>query len=119
MNKLIATAVAAISLAGVAYAEDMESTSVTTTTTEGAGTISAFTPGSALVVKSSAVDPINYRLGETVSYVTTTGEAIQPAEIRVGMPVTVHYKTVGSDRMVDRVVVNRTTTTTTTKEVDD
>jgi hypothetical protein len=83
-------------------------TQTTTTTTEATGTITEYTPGSAIVLKESS-GPMRYRFGKTVTYVTRSGKVLDEAtvksRIRVGAPVRVHYTGTGSNMVVDRVVV--------------
>ena len=80
----------------------------TTTTTEGTGTITEFTPGSAIVLRESS-GPVRYRFGKTVTYVTRSGrvldEATVKSKIRVGVPVRVHYAGTGTNMVVDRVIL--------------
>ena len=84
------------------------STTTTTTTTEGTGTITEFTPGSAIVLRESS-GPVRYRFGKTVTYVTRSGrvldEATVKSKIRVGVPVRVHYAGTGTNMVVDRVIL--------------
>ena len=84
------------------------STTTTTTTTEGTGTITEFTPGSAIVLRESS-GPVRYRFGKTVTYVTRGGrvmdEATVKSKIRVGVPVRVHYAGTGTNMVVDRVIL--------------
>src|SRR5213082_1997363 len=84
-------------------------TTTTTTTTEANGTISDYTPGSAIVLRESA-GPVRYRFGKTVTYVTRSGRVLDEdtvrSTIRVGVPVRVHYVGTGEERMVDRVIVD-------------
>jgi hypothetical protein len=49
-----------------------QTTTTRTTTTEGTGTITEFTPGSAIVLRESN-GPVRYRFGKTVTYVTRSG----------------------------------------------
>ena len=81
----------------------------TTTTTEGGGTITEFTPGSAIVLKETS-GPRRYRFGKTVTYVTKSGKTLDEdtvkTRIRVGVPVHVHYVGSGDEMMVDRVVLD-------------
>lgn len=92
------------------------STSVSTTsTTMGAGTVTTFTPGSAIIVKTEAADPVSYKLSEKVTYVTADGKVVQPAMIKAGVPVKVHYIEEGGHMVADRVIVEEKTTTTTTE----
>jgi hypothetical protein len=81
-------------------------TTTTTTTTEGTGTITEFTPGSAIVLRESS-GPVRYRFGKTVTYVTRSGRVLDEntvkTKIRVGVPVRVHYNGTGANMVVDRV----------------
>jgi hypothetical protein len=87
-----------------------QTTSTTTTTTEGTGTITQFTPGSAIVLKETN-GPVNYRFGKTVTYVTRSGKVLDPntarTKINVGAPVRVHYVGTGPNKVVDRVVLEQ------------
>ncbi len=100
----IALAVAA----PIAWAQTTSETT-TTTTTAGGGTITEFTPGSAIVLKESS-GPRHYRFGKTVTYVTKSGKTIDEetvkTRIKVGAPVHVHYVGEGDDMMVDRVILD-------------
>lgn len=101
---LIALVVAAASPAAFA-----QTAVTTTTTTMGTGTITEYTPGSALVVKETS-GPVTYRYGESVTYVTKKGRVLTADEVktrmRVGAPISVSYATEGSDRVVNRIEVD-------------
>jgi hypothetical protein len=92
MKKIILSIALAVA-APFAWAQVAETTT-TTTTTEGSGTITEFTPGSAIVLKESA-GPRHYRFGKSVTYVTRGGRTLDEAtvktKIRVGVPVRLHY----------------------------
>jgi hypothetical protein len=85
-----------------------QTTTTTTTTTEGTGTITEFTPGSAIVLRESS-GPVRYRFGKTVTYVTRSGRVLDEntvkTKIRVGVPVRVHYAGTGPNMVVDRVIL--------------
>jgi len=85
-------------------------TTTATTTTEANGTITEYTPGSAVVLRESS-GPVRYRFGKTVTYVTRSGrvldEATVKSKIRVGVPVRVHYSGIGPNMVVDRVIVEQ------------
>jgi hypothetical protein len=85
-----------------------QTTTTTTTTTEGSGTITEYTPGSAIVLREST-GPVRYRFGKTVTYVTRSGRVLDEntvrTRIRVGVPVRVHFVGTGENRMVDRVIL--------------
>ena len=83
-------------------------TTTTTTTTEANGTITEYTPGSAIVLKETT-GPMRYRFGRTVTYVTRSGRVLDEqtvrTKIKVGVPVQVHFTGTGANRMVDRVML--------------
>jgi hypothetical protein len=84
-------------------------TTTTTTTTDASGTITEYTPGSAIVLRESR-GPVSYRFGKTVTYVTRSGRVLDEdavrTRIKVGVPVRVHYVGTGDDMMVDRVILD-------------
>ncbi|MEY2492665.1 MAG: hypothetical protein QOH24_1616 [Verrucomicrobiota bacterium] len=106
--KKVLLSIALAAAAPFAWAQVSETTT-TTTTTEGNGTITEFTPGSAIVLKETS-GPRRYRFGKTVTYVTRGGKVLDEdavrTRIKVGAPVRVHYTGTGDDMMVDRVVVD-------------
>jgi hypothetical protein len=83
-------------------------TTQTTSTTEATGTITEYTPGSAIVLRESS-GPVSYRFGKTVTYVTRSGrvldEATVKSKVRVGVPVRVHCAGTGTNMVVDRVIL--------------
>src|SRR5436853_959795 len=85
-------------------------TTTTTTATEGTGTITQFTPGSAIVLKETS-GPVHYRFGKTVTYVTRSGKVLDQntvrTRIKVGVPVRVHYAGTGQNKVVDRVILEQ------------
>ena len=88
--------------------QPQRTTTTTTTTTEGTGTITEYTPGSAIVLRESS-GPRTYRFGKTVTYVTRSGKVLDEDTVRtrvkVGVPVRVHYVGTGTNIMVDRVIL--------------
>ena len=54
--------------------------------------------------------PRHYRFGKKVVYVTKSGKELDEdsvrTQVRVGVPVHVHYVGEGDDMMVDRVVLD-------------
>jgi hypothetical protein len=107
MKKMLLSIVLAF-VATFAWGQVSETTT-TTTTTEGSGTITEYTPGSAIVLKEST-GPRHYRFGKTVTYVTRSGRVLDAdtvrTRIKVGIPVRVHYSGTGDSMMVDRVIVD-------------
>ena len=85
-------------------------TTQTTTVTEANGTITQYTPGSAIVLRESN-GPVRYRFAKTTTYVTRSGKVLDQAmvkqKIRVGVPVQVHYIGTGPNMVVDRVILEQ------------
>src|SRR5436853_6960816 len=107
MKKVLLSMALAIA-APFAWAQVSETTT-TTTTTEGSGTITEYTPGSAIVLKESS-GPRSYHFGKTVTYVTRNGKVLDEdvvrTKVKVGVPVLVHYVGTGDNVMVDRVILD-------------
>ncbi|RYD83750.1 MAG: hypothetical protein EOP84_07385 [Verrucomicrobiaceae bacterium] len=110
--KKTAILLAAVLSIGTAVAADVE---VSTSTTTSGGTITEFTPGSAISVRTeSSTSPVRYVVGDSVTYVDEAGAPVSAEIIKSGVPVTVHYIKEGDRMVARRVVVKKTTTTTTT-----
>ena len=101
--------IALAAVAPFAWGQVSSTTTTTTTTTEGGGTITEFTPGSAIVLRESS-GPRHYRFGKTVTYVTRSGrtldEEMVKTRVKVGAPVHVHYVGEGDNMLVDRVILD-------------
>jgi hypothetical protein len=82
-------------------------TETTTTTTESTGTITEFTPGHHLFLKTEADQPVRYKFGKTVTYVNSDGKVIEASKIRKDSKVRVHYIKDGDDMLVDKVIVTQ------------
>jgi hypothetical protein len=107
MKKMLLSIALAL-VAPFAWAQ-VSQTTTTTTTTEANGTITEYTPGSAIVLRETS-GPVHYRFGKTVTYVTRSGRVLDEAavkeKIRVGVPVRVHYVGTAPDMTVDRVILD-------------
>jgi hypothetical protein len=105
MKKTILS-LAIATIASVALADEVRTTTSTTTST---GTVSEYAPGETFVVKESS-GPVKYRYGKSVTYVTKKGKTLSDDEVRtrikVGAPVHVHYGTEGTDRVISKVEVD-------------
>ena len=82
-------------------------TETTTTTTESTGTVTDFTPGQMMVLKTEAAEPMRYKFGKSVTYVTSDGRVIEASKIRKDSKVRVHYIKQGDDMLVDKVIVTQ------------
>jgi hypothetical protein len=80
-------------------------TETTTTTTESTGTVTDFTPGQMMVLRTEAGEPMRYKFSKTVTYMTPDGRVIEASKIRKDSTVRVHYIKQGDDMLVDKVIV--------------
>src|SRR5947207_4463926 len=105
--KKIVLSIALAFVAPFAWGQVSETTT-TTTTTDAGGTITEYTPGSAIVLRETT-GPMRYRFGRTVTYVTRSDRVLDEqtvrTKIKVGVPVQVHFTGTGANRMVDRVIL--------------
>ena len=121
-NRLIKLlAAGAVSVVALTTALAQES-AITTTTVNGVGTVTAYTPGSDYIsVRTEASsDPVKYYYTKDTTIVDPEGKTIEWSAIRPDTPVKYTYVKEG-DRMVIRkitvtkpVIEEKTTTTTTT-----
>jgi hypothetical protein len=117
--KLFLSIASAIALMGVAAYGQTSSTSTTvatgtngttettTTTTESTGTVTEYTPGEMMVLKTEAVEPVHYKFGKQVTYVISDGRVIEASKIRKDSKVQVHYVKDGDDMLIDKVIVTK------------
>lgn len=108
MKKMLLSMALAV-VAPFAWGQVSETSTTTTTTTDANGTITEYTPGSAIVLRESS-GPVRYRFGKTVTYVTRSGKTLDEdtvrTKVKVGVPVRVHYVGTGDRMMVDRVILD-------------
>ena len=106
--KRVLLSIALACVAPFAWGQVSETTT-TTTTTDANGTITEYTPGSAIVLKETS-GPVGYHLSNSVTYVTRSGKPIDAAvvkeKVKVGVPVRVHYSGTAPDMTVDRVILD-------------
>src|SRR5438046_10608910 len=99
--KKILLSIALAFVAPFAWAQ-VSQTTTTTTTTDANGTITEYTPGSAIVLRETS-GPVRYRFGKTVTYVTRSGKVLDEdvvrTRVKVGVPVRGH-DTGSSDAML-------------------
>src|SRR5881227_303287 len=115
MNKSIITVACAL-IAPVAFAQTNTTTTeqtttaapATTTTTESttyeAGTVTTYTPGKTIVVKSERQGPVSFALGTAARIVNGAGKIVT-APLRPGQKVRVYYTGTGDTRVVEHVQV--------------
>jgi len=118
IKSIVSVAFATALMGSVAFAQTSSSSTTvatgtngvsetTTTTTESTGTITEFTPGHQLFLKTEADQPVRYKFGKTVTYVTSDGKVIEASKIKKDSKVRVHYLKEGDDMVVDKVIVTR------------
>lgn len=88
-----------------------ETTTTTTTVApvEAVGTVTEFAPDAVVLRANANTDPVRYSMAKRIEYVDDVGAPVAREVIRAGVPVTVRYVREGDRRVVNRVVVHRTT----------
>ena len=116
IKSIVSVAFATALMGSVAFAQTQTSstkvatqpngmTETTTTATESFGTVTDFTPGDSLILKTDASEPMHYKFGNTVTYVNAHGKVIEASKIRKDSKVRVHYVRQGDDMLVDKVIL--------------
>jgi hypothetical protein len=82
-------------------------TETNTTTTESFGTVTEFTPGDSLTLKTEATEPMHYTFSKTVEYVNAHGKVIEASKIKKDSKVRVHFLKQGDNMVVDKVILTR------------
>ena len=80
-------------------------TKTTTTTTESFGTVTEFTPGDSLILKTEATEPMHYTFTKNVEYVNAHGKVIEASKIRTNSKVRVHFVKQGDEMVVNKVIL--------------
>jgi hypothetical protein len=114
MKRMIVTLACAL-IAPLAFAQTSTTTTETTktnpatgttttetTTTYASGTVTTYTPGKAIVVKSTE-GPVSFALNAPLRIVNAAGNVVKA--VTPGQKVKVYYTGTGETRAVDRVVV--------------
>ena len=118
IKSIVSIAFATALMGSVAFAQTSSSsttvatgtngaTETTTTTTESTGVVTEFTPGHQFFLKTEADQPVRYKFGKTVTYVTSDGKVIEASKIKKDSKVRVHYLKDGDDMVVDKVIVTQ------------
>ena len=94
---------AAALLIGVAHAQ---TSSVTTgSELESTGTISEYTPGSALVLDIGTGELVQFKLSQNVVYADPDGTVLETPGLSTNLRIRVYYIRVGEDNVVDKVTL--------------
>ncbi|PYK81840.1 MAG: hypothetical protein DME37_03820 [Verrucomicrobia bacterium] len=94
---------AAALLIAVAHAQ---TSSVTTgSELESTGTITEYTPGSALVLDIGTGEPVQFKLSQNIVYADPDGTVLEAPGLSKNLRIRVYYIEVGGDNVVDKVTL--------------
>jgi hypothetical protein len=134
-TKILAAGAACALALGTTFAQQSSTTTVTTggsdvssttstSTMDGTGTITAFTPSSDFITFSSqtSTEPVKYYVSKQTTVVDPTGQTVDLSMLRPDMPVRYTYVKEGDRMVVTKMTLEKplsyykkeTTTTTTT-----
>jgi hypothetical protein len=116
IKSIVSVAFATALMGSVAFAQTSTSstkvatqpngmTETTTTTTDSFGTVTEFTPGDSLILKTEATEPMHYTFSKNVEYVNAHGKVIEASKIKKDSKVRVHFVKQGDDMLVDKVIL--------------
>jgi hypothetical protein len=112
MKRSLTQNLAALTLGIILTAGAFAQTTVETTTTNSAGTISEFSPDTIVIRSETAPEPLRYSYSKATTYVDETGAPVTLETVKSGLPVTVYYTKVDGQLVANRVVVRKTIVTT-------
>ena len=70
------------------------------------GTITEYTPGTALVLETLAPsEPVQFKLAKNVIYADADGKPIEAAGLTTNQKVRVHFTKIGGDNVADKVTL--------------
>ena len=72
---------------------------------EASGTVTEYTPDTALVLNTGSTEPVHYRFAKKVTYVDVDGKEVQAAGLRKNLRARVHYQRSGGELIVDKVTL--------------
>jgi hypothetical protein len=72
---------------------------------ESTGTITEYTPGSALVLDIGTGEPVQFKLSKKVVYADSDGKVIEAPGLSKNLRIRVHYLKVGGDNVVDKATL--------------
>ena len=102
-KSILGAVCAAALLIGVAHAQ---TSSVTTgSELESTGTISEYTPGSALVLDIGTGELVQFKLSDNVVYADPDGTVLEAPGLSTNQRIRVYYIRVGEDNVVDKVTL--------------
>ena len=102
-KSILGAVCAAALLIGVAHAQ---TSSVTTgSELESTGTISEYTPGSALVLDIGTGDLVQFQFSQNVVYADPDGTVLEAPGLTTNQRIRVYYIRVGEDNVVDKVTL--------------
>jgi len=89
----------------IAVAHAQTSSVTTGSELESTGTITEYTPGSALVLDIGTGEPVQFKLSQNVVYADSDGTVLEAPGLRTNLRIRVYYIEVGGDNVVDKVTL--------------
>ncbi len=89
----------------IAFAHAQTSSITTGSELESTGTISEYTPGSALVLDIGIGELVQFKLSQNVVYADSDGTVLEAPGLSTNLRIRVYYIEVGGDNVVDKVTL--------------
>jgi hypothetical protein len=108
MKNYIFALISAVGLLVVQPASAQNSSADPIAGAEMTGTIKEYTAGTSLVLDTlPPTPPVQFKLAQNVSYADRDGKTIDAPGLTMNQRVRVHYRKVGGDNVVDKVMLIR------------
>jgi hypothetical protein len=104
MTKLILGVICAAALL-IGFAHAQISSTATVSGAESTGTITEYTPGTALVLNTGSGEPVQFKLSKNVIYADSDGKVLEAAGLSKNQRIRVHYIKIGGDNVADKVTL--------------
>src|SRR5438105_5259625 len=89
----------------IAVAHAQTSSVTTGSELESTGTITEYTPGSALVLDIGTGEPVQFKLSQNIVYADPDGTVLEAPGLSKNLRIRVYYIEVGGDNVVDKVTL--------------
>ena len=89
----------------IGFAHAQTSSITTGSGVESTGTITEYTPGSALVLNIGTGEPVQFKLSEKVVYADSDGKVIEAPGLTENLRIRVYYIEADGDNVVEKVTL--------------
>lgn len=75
------------------------------TSNEATGKIVEFTAGASILLDTGTAEPVQYKIGKSITYVNGRGKVVNSGKMRKNRKVRVHLLKEGTDMVADKITI--------------